>query len=298
MPDFFLISGLFLGRVIDRPWRVYLDKKVIHYLYFFVLWTLIFYLARIGALHLGLFHGEEEAGSLAYKLIEPFAMLWFIQMLPIFFLATRLLRPVPAWVILPVAALLQVFPLSEAFRPTMAVHFCERYVYFYVGYRFARAFFDLAARAQARRVLACLGLAAWIVVNEALVLKGYAASPGISLTLGVAGAMGVITAGALLQEVRGTAWLRYLGRNSLVIYLGFYLPMLLDLALARRFQGFLLDPGTLGLFISTTSALAALTLFWVTRNSRLAFLFARPAWVHLEVRPVKAPIPAVLESQE
>ena len=34
MPDFFLISGLFLARVIDRDWRDYLDKKVVHFAYF------------------------------------------------------------------------------------------------------------------------------------------------------------------------------------------------------------------------------------------------------------------------
>lgn len=30
MPDFFLISGLFLAATIDRPWRLYLDRKVVH----------------------------------------------------------------------------------------------------------------------------------------------------------------------------------------------------------------------------------------------------------------------------
>ena len=34
MPDFFLIAGLFLARVIDRDWRTYLDKKLVHFLYF------------------------------------------------------------------------------------------------------------------------------------------------------------------------------------------------------------------------------------------------------------------------
>jgi uncharacterized membrane protein YcfT len=29
MPDFFLISGLFLAARIDRPWRPYLDTKVV-----------------------------------------------------------------------------------------------------------------------------------------------------------------------------------------------------------------------------------------------------------------------------
>ena len=41
MPDFFLISGLFLARVIDRDWRRYLDRKVVHFLYFYVLWVTI-----------------------------------------------------------------------------------------------------------------------------------------------------------------------------------------------------------------------------------------------------------------
>ena len=37
MPDFFLISGLFLAVVIDRDWRTYLDRKVVHFAYFYVL---------------------------------------------------------------------------------------------------------------------------------------------------------------------------------------------------------------------------------------------------------------------
>src|SRR5262245_45270680 len=41
MPDFFLISGLFLARVIARDWRDYLDSKVVHFAYFYVLWVTI-----------------------------------------------------------------------------------------------------------------------------------------------------------------------------------------------------------------------------------------------------------------
>ena len=41
MPDFFLISGLFLALVIDRDWRTYLDRKVVHFAYFYVLWVTI-----------------------------------------------------------------------------------------------------------------------------------------------------------------------------------------------------------------------------------------------------------------
>src|SRR6201746_2008431 len=41
MPDFFLISGLFLSVVIDRDWRTYLDRKVVHFAYFYALWVTI-----------------------------------------------------------------------------------------------------------------------------------------------------------------------------------------------------------------------------------------------------------------
>src|ERR1041384_1993719 len=41
MPDFFMISGLFLAVVIDRDWRTYLDRKVVHFAYFYVLWMTI-----------------------------------------------------------------------------------------------------------------------------------------------------------------------------------------------------------------------------------------------------------------
>jgi uncharacterized membrane protein YcfT len=39
MLDLFLISSLFLARVIDRDWRTYLDRKAVHLAYFRLLWT-------------------------------------------------------------------------------------------------------------------------------------------------------------------------------------------------------------------------------------------------------------------
>src|SRR6267378_2672234 len=41
MPDFFMISGLFLAQVIDRDWRTYLDRRVAHFFYFYLLWMTI-----------------------------------------------------------------------------------------------------------------------------------------------------------------------------------------------------------------------------------------------------------------
>jgi len=49
MPDFFLLSGLFLSRVIDRPWRSYIDTKVVHYVYFLVLWSALYFAWRVAS---------------------------------------------------------------------------------------------------------------------------------------------------------------------------------------------------------------------------------------------------------
>src|SRR3954464_4847097 len=37
LPDFFLVSGLCLSVVIDRDWRTYFDRKVVHFAYFYLL---------------------------------------------------------------------------------------------------------------------------------------------------------------------------------------------------------------------------------------------------------------------
>ncbi len=94
MPDFFLISGLFLAQRIDRPWRDYLDSKVLHFAYFYLLWMTILFVAKSGALtgDLGL---NEIIGGWAFGLIQPNSAVWFIYMLPVFMVAIKLSKPVP-----------------------------------------------------------------------------------------------------------------------------------------------------------------------------------------------------------
>src|SRR6201995_6060336 len=48
MPEFFLISGLFLDQVLARTWRGYADRRVVHYLYFYALWAVIHIVLKIG----------------------------------------------------------------------------------------------------------------------------------------------------------------------------------------------------------------------------------------------------------
>ena len=89
MPDFFLISGLFLARVIDRDWRTYLDRKVVHFAYFYALWVTIQFAVKAPGFAAE-YGWSGAAGLYLESFIQPFGTLWFIYLLPIFFVVTKL----------------------------------------------------------------------------------------------------------------------------------------------------------------------------------------------------------------
>src|SRR5436853_6769661 len=133
MPDFFLISGLFLAQVIDRDWRTYLDRKVVHFAYFYLLWLTIQF-----AFKAPLFVHEHGVMSTVWLYVEsfwePFGTLWFIYLLPIFFVVTKLARSlrVPALAVWLAAAALQTAAIHTGY--TVIDGFAGRFVFFYTGY--------------------------------------------------------------------------------------------------------------------------------------------------------------------
>src|SRR5579872_5482587 len=144
MPDFFLISGLFLPLVIERDWRSFLDRKVVHFAYFYVLWVTIqfgfkapAFAAETSWVHAGYLYLES--------FIEPFGTLWFIYLLPVFFVVTKATRRWPSLLIWGLAALLEMMHFSTGW--TAIDEFGARFVYFYTGYLFAGRVFSLSDRA-------------------------------------------------------------------------------------------------------------------------------------------------------
>jgi uncharacterized membrane protein YcfT len=271
MPDFFLISGLFLARVIDRDWRTYLDRKVVHFVYFYALWVTIQF--GFKAPGLAQEHGWTWVGVLYLEsYIEPFGTLWFIYMLPVFFVLTKALRRVPPLLIWSIAALLEMAHVSTGW--TMPDEFAARFVYFYSGYLFATQVFALSDRARAKPILALAGLAIWALVNAALVYDGCSEWPVISLALGFAGAGAIIVMGTLLAKMQWLSFLRFCGEHSIVIYLAFFLPMATARTLLLKFAPF--DIGTISLIVTIIGVLGALVIWKVALALRANFLFERP----------------------
>src|SRR6202158_4779116 len=278
MPDFFLISGLFLAVVINRDWRTYLDRKVVHFAYFYVLWVTIqfgfkarSFAAETSWTHAGFLYLES--------FIEPFGTLWFIYLLPVFFVVAKATRRMPPLMIWAVAALLEMAHIATGW--TVIDEFGARFVYFYSGYLFAQYVFTLSDRARARAALALAGLALWAFVDGSLVYVGCSEWPLISLMLGLSGACAIVTLGTLLARAHWLTFLCYCGEHSIVIYLAFFLPMAATRTLLLR-TGLIPDIGTISLVVTVVGVVGALALWRIALKVGGAnFLCERPAafWI-------------------
>jgi uncharacterized membrane protein YcfT len=270
MPDFFLISGLFLPLVIDRDWRTYLDRKVAHFVYFYVLWLTIqlglkapSFAAQTGWSHIGLLYLKS--------FVEPFGTLWFIYVLPVFFVVVRLTRGLPPMLVWAGAALLETAHIATGW--TAVDEFCARFVYTYSGYLFADYVFAVSERARSHPLLAVAALTVWAVANASLVAMGCSEWPLISLALGLAGACAVVTAGTLLARLGWPKALRFCGEHSIAIYLAFFLPMAATRTLLLHTT---MDTGTASLIVTAAGVIGSLLIWRLALALRAHFLFERP----------------------
>ena len=283
MPDFFLVSGLFLGRVIGRDWRSYADKRVVHFFYFYLLWLAVQSAAKYGQVSGGTPLGF--LAHLAHGLYEPYSTLWFIYILAVFSVATKLLRHVSPNILLAGAAVLQILPIETG--SFLLDEFCERWVYFLAGYVFSARIFALAAWAPLNPRPALGGIALWAAANGILALTPgplaaiptLAELPLVSLGLGLAGAVAIVASASLLTTFARQAVepLRYCGQNSIAIYLAFFLPMAATRAILVQ-TGLISDAGIVSLLVLTAAVVLPLALERLVRHTPLFFLFRRPDW--------------------
>src|SRR6202011_1136607 len=196
--------------------------------------------------------------------------LWFIYLLPVFFVVTKAARKMPPLAIWAVAALLETAHIATGW--TVIDEFCARFVYFYSGYLFASQVFALSDRARARPSLALAGLTAWALINGSLVVSGFSEWPLISLILGLSGACAIVTLGTLLARAHWLNFLRFCGEHSIVIYLAFFLPMAATRTLLLR-AGIIHDIGTVSLVVTVVGVAGALALWRIALKAGADFLF-------------------------
>jgi uncharacterized membrane protein YcfT len=281
MPDFFLVSGVLLTLAIGRDWRTFVDRKVFHFAYFYVLWLTILVafeapwtIARagwtgVGALYIGSF-------------VNPYSMLWFIYLLALFFVATKAVARAPAALVWLLAAALQVAQIDSGVK--VLDKFAGYYVFFYSGYLFAAHWLRFAEAVRRAPALALAALGAWAAAQGWLVFAGYAWLPGVSLALGLTGAGAVISIAALMSKTRFFAPIAYCGRNSIVIYLAFTIPLAVAAKLLFS-TGWVSDTGWIATLATAAAVAGALAFHRIVKQTRCRFLFERPARLRLAPQP-------------
>jgi len=307
MPEFFLISGLFLDQVLTRTWRAYADRRILHYFYFYALWAVIHLVLKVGIMSGA---PGEAATDLLWAIVEPYGVLWFIYLLAAFSAVTKLVYDLkaPRWAVWAFGAAFQMAHIQTG--SYLADQFCAYFVYFYSGYVFAPLIFRLVDKALEHKALALVGLGLYAIVNFALVFSpgfavlpneiqlGYAGLPGLRLALAIAGSLALCVSAALLTGFKATAWLRWLGEHSIVVYLVFVLPMsFARIGLAKL--GLIHDV-TLSSFLVMVIAIAVSVGLYllVEKTGRGKFLFERPAWAHIPgTRGSKVYQPAVVPAE-
>ena len=278
MPDFFLISGLFLASRIDLKWREYFDSKVLHFAYFYILWMSIQFAFKAYGLHLSA-GATSVLQDYALGFIEPFGTLWFIYMLAVFFVVAKLTRNLPPLFVFAVAAVLQIASIQTGYL--LVDEFAARFVYFFAGYWLASNVFYFAAKVnELPAPTIFVWLVIWGVFNTYMVYKNFAQLAGISLALGFVGAGAVISTGVFLSKLNFAKPIRYAGENSIVIYLAFFVFMAFTRGLLLKFE-LISNLGVVALLTTAAGIGGSVMLFWLTRNTKLDFLFRRPAWAKL-----------------
>ena len=281
MPVFFAVAGLFAAKAISKDWGTFLDSKFVHFAYFYVIWMTIQFVFKAP------FFIQDFGvnGTLAYYIasfVQPFGLLWFIYLLPIYFLVLRLTRPLPMLVQFALAIACKAYLTHTGIN---VVDFFSKYYVFFLAGHFGREFWFAQARfASEKKLLAAALFAVWTLVNGFVVYQGYGAILPVTILMGVLGFMAVINLMAILPHAGPAQVLRFCGQRSLTIYLGFFLPMGISRLVLTRFTD-ILDPGTIAFLVSMSAIFGALIMYQAVKTLKIGtFLYKRPDWARLGQR--------------
>jgi uncharacterized membrane protein YcfT len=303
MPDFYLLAGLFLFRVIDRDWRTYLDRKLVHFAYFYCLWLLIITVVKAGPA-LGL-DASAWVAHLADAFVTPNPNLWFIYVLPLFFIVTKLFRQlgIPNWALWLGAAALQTFPPHTGWE-ALDDYGSHYFVFFLTGYMLAPKVFQLAAWARENVSTAVIALCCWFVFDAVIAFEPAGVAgidkiadiPVLRIAFGLIGAIAVVTVAALLSRLDAARFVRYAGRNSIVIYVSFVLPMAATRIILLK-TGIIEDVGVISLIVWLVGASVPLAVHAMVRNTWARFLYERPEMFKFERRRPALPPAATVAAR-
>lgn len=289
LPDFFFMSGYLAVGLGALNWRLFVDRKILRYLYFYVLWLLIIMLLKSGTA--SLLEPWQVMLAFVFGLIEPFSTLWFIYVLPFFMLTARLARGRLAYIIAGCAILAHLwaaaypvggdYAMASQATPSTAINSFALFLVFFLAGFFGRRWIDgMLETARQRLPQTVVMLILWALMHSYALHLGITGIPGLTLLFGMLGGLAVAVLALLLARLNSFGWLAYCGQHSMAIYLAFVIFMASSRELLVA-SGEVTNPNLLMALVLAFAICGPLAMERAVRSGAFAFFFSRPGWARL-----------------
>lgn len=284
MPTFFFLAALFLNRTLFGHPKHYIDRKILHFVYFYCVWLVL----QEVVLNSGMLFSAPHVflSNLVAALIEPRESLLLVYLLTVFHALTWLSRRVPARKVFAISAILQIaFATGWIDTGSIVLNELGRwYVFFFAGFIAAPVVFEMAERVVGHGAQTGRALIGWALANAAFVGLHVAGLPLISLALGFAGTGAMIAVGLMLSRLKWLSIIGYAGRHCLIIYLTCAIPVTL-MQRGLIASGKIDHAGLLALAIALGAVAVSLVFHRLVRRTQLNVLYRRP--MRLRIKATK-----------
>ncbi len=297
MPLFFVVSGLFAGKWLTASWSDLWHKKVLLFVWVFLVWEVI----GTFTLQLGLIMEDKCCSSVGSNLksilispIAPRFELWFIWALAIFFVAAKLIHRVDYRIQLAVAGVAAAIAMSGWTTDNVGWSGSVKYFFFFLVGIYAR---EVVFRIGAIRSRWALGgmVAGWAVISFGIWFFNLTNVPGVYFVNALIGVVAGVAASRLLARVRVLGWI---GTQTLPVYLA-HTPIILVLAFILWQPAIL--PHVLPLspvvppLVAAIAITLALLLHRVLARTPLRVVYEPPRFLSRQRQPKRPPQPEVTD---
>lgn len=271
MPTFFFISGFLASRALDRSWRDAFDGRIGLIYWVYLIWSIIATFTLFALYESATVENLRRfLVQIATQAVFARQSTWFLYGLVVFFIAARLLRQWPRIFII-VAVVASAF--SEFITDMVTSEMIRTLPYFLLGIYFPALFLRAAGEPSIKRsvfLLALYGIAVVpVLVNRSI--------PGVWIPATLLGVTLVLSISRLLQASFPIPVLRYIGRNTLPIYV-MHIPLLLIMRETTRDEIRLVFPQGLVFSVFGNIALVCwcLALAFILKRLGMGMLFNLP----------------------